>query len=272
MPSSPLAHQWPAVTPMRLPGDFDPKGADLSSLIGASVLDGTTPTAWVASSAPWRMPGRRHRDRRNIADEFTARLVDIMRDIGEGVIRHLWVGYSVQEWCDGTEGGKRTRTAISGRRANPLLRTLRIAMLTQGTGTWTVTRRVSIKRTIRELATRAGATTSIVDEMIDRPFALEEAQVLILDDVTAAARSRSVRERLCHPRRSRTLQDCGHRCLDHAHRAGASACCCCRAIRRPEHCQDRRVALTSMASRPSAWARSVDHRALDSTSDFPTSC
>lgn len=171
-------------------GDYfevlDPHGADLSGIVGASVLDGH------------RNDGVRSvigtvEDASVEGDEVVARLrmssrpelVDIVNDIAEGVIRHLSVGYSVEEWSDGAEDGKRTRTA---RKWTPREVSFVAVPADRNAHTRTQpmdtnTDRPTINRTIRELATRAGCATTITDDLIDRQVTVEAARQVILDDV-----------------------------------------------------------------------------------------
>lgn len=98
-------------------GDFlevlDPRGADLDALRGASVLDGQRQDGIGAVLGVVE-------DARLEGNEIVARLrmssrpelAAVVCDIGEGVLRCLSVGYSVEQWADGTRDGKRTRTAM----------------------------------------------------------------------------------------------------------------------------------------------------------------
>ncbi len=168
---------------------LDPKGADLSALIGASVLDshradGVRSVLGVVEAA------------RVIGDEIIASLrmstkpdvADIVRDIGDGILRNLSVGYDVSSWRDGTDPitKKRTRTATAWRprevsfvgiSADSNAKTRNHPMDTNQT-----TERPAINRAIRELAQRAGAT-ALADDLIDRQVTVEEARSAILDDI-----------------------------------------------------------------------------------------
>jgi hypothetical protein len=162
---------------------LDPAGADLTAIIGASVLDGhqadvrsiigTVEDARVEGSeivARLRMSGR-------------PELAPIIRDIGEGIVRHLSVGYSVERWQDGTKDGKRTRTATKW---SPREVSFVAIPADRNAHTRTDpmhTERGSINRQIRELATRAGVATGITNELIDREATIDEARAAILDDV-----------------------------------------------------------------------------------------
>jgi len=91
----------------------DPKAVDLSRLIGASVLDAHRQTAvrdvlsTVRDAAVTGKEG-------TATIQFSARpeVEPIWQDVTAGILRHVSVGYSVEEWADGTEDGTRVRAAI----------------------------------------------------------------------------------------------------------------------------------------------------------------
>ena len=164
---------------------LDPRGADLTALVGASVLDGhrqdgvgsvigTVEAAHVEGGeivARLRMSSR-------------PELAPIVRDISDGVIRHLSVGYSVETWTDGTAGGKRTRTAAKWTPrevsfvAVPADRNAHTRNQQMEPNT-----KADRNRAIRELATRAGVASTITDDLIDREVTIEEARQVVLDDI-----------------------------------------------------------------------------------------
>jgi Caudovirus prohead serine protease len=170
-------------------GDYleilDPQGADLSGLIGASVLDGH-------NNAGVRSVIGTVEDAAVEGTEIVARLrmssrpelIDVVRDIAEGVIRHLSVGYSVSEWRDGSQDGKRTRTAVKWmpREVSFVAVPADRNAHTRGSNMST-TERPAINRSIRDLATRAGVAAAITDDLIDRQASIDEARQAILDDV-----------------------------------------------------------------------------------------
>lgn len=91
---------------------LDLRGADLSRLVGAPVLDAhrassTRDQLGVVEAAELRPEGLwvRIRFRSNEAAQA------VLADIGDGTLRGLSVGYSVQEWREGREGNRRVRTA-----------------------------------------------------------------------------------------------------------------------------------------------------------------
>lgn len=168
---------------------LDPAGADLAALRGASVLDshqqrgvasilGTVDEAWREANqiiARIRLSAR-------------AEVAAIVDDIRAGVIRHLSVGYEVAEWRDGTDAsGQRTRTATkwSPREVSFVPVSADPAARTRGnTGN-----RASINRTIRDLAQRAGASTAVTDDLIDREASVEEARTMLFDDLITRGRT-----------------------------------------------------------------------------------
>lgn len=92
---------------------LDLSGADLSRLNGGPVLDGhrsetTRDQLGVIEAAELRPEGLwvRIKFRSNEAAQA------VLSDIGDGTLRGLSIGYSVQQWRDSTEGPRRVRTAI----------------------------------------------------------------------------------------------------------------------------------------------------------------
>ena len=92
---------------------LDLSGADLSRLIGGPVLDGhrsasTRDQLGVIEAAELRPEGLwvRIKFRSNEAAQA------VLADIGDSTLRGLSIGYSVQQWREGTEGTRRVRTAI----------------------------------------------------------------------------------------------------------------------------------------------------------------
>ncbi len=171
-------------------GDYfeilDPRGADLSGLIGASVLDGHNSDgvrSVIGTVEDASVEGTEIVARLRMSER--PELVDIVHDIAEGVIRHLSVGYSVSEWEDGTADGKRTRTATrwSPKEVSFVAIPADRNAHTRGKNMETNTDRPTINRTIRELATRAGCATAVTDDLIDRQVTVEAARQVILDDV-----------------------------------------------------------------------------------------
>lgn len=91
---------------------LDLRGADLSRLVGGPVLDGhraasTRDQLGVVIAAELRPEGLWVR--LQFRDNEAARAV--LKDIADGTLRGLSIGYSVAEWKDSHEGGRRIRTA-----------------------------------------------------------------------------------------------------------------------------------------------------------------
>ena len=170
-------------------GDFleilDPRGADLDALRGASVLDGHRQDgigAVLGVVEEARLEGTEIVARLRMSSR--PELAAVVRDIGDGVLRCLSVGYSVEQWADGSRDGKRTRTATKWTPrevsfvAVPADRNAHTRSFNMQTN-----ERPTINRHIRELAARAGCATSITDDLIDRSATIEEARSAILDDL-----------------------------------------------------------------------------------------
>lgn len=162
---------------------LDPRGADLDTLRGASVLDahqqggvasilGTVDDAWLEGNtiaARIRLSSR----------PDVAAIVD---DIRSGVIASVSVGYEVAEWKDGTDAaGNRTRTAVkwSPREISFVPVPADPAARTRGSND----NRGTINRAIRELGRQAGVPLSVVDDLIDRGATLEETRMSVLNDI-----------------------------------------------------------------------------------------
>jgi hypothetical protein len=207
-----------------------------------------------------------------------AEIADIVRDISEGVIRHISVGYSVAEWRDGTNQGTRTRTAVkwSPREVsfvaipadrNAHTRNFKMNELTNSNAT------AERNRAIRELAQRAGVASTVADDLIDREAGIDEARAAVLDDIIKRG---TVNIRTAAPHNANTLDnpealvraagDALYVRVDPAHKpADASRQFVGLSI--PEIAKDilRRagISTTSMS------ADTVITRALHTTSDFP---
>jgi hypothetical protein len=123
-----------------------------------------------------------------------ADVADIVRDIGDGILRNLSVGYSVSKWRDGTDPStkRRTRTATAFRisevsfvavPADPGAKTRSITVPKVIIHDDDPAERTTINKQIRELAARAGVTSTVTDDLIDRSASIEDARSAILDDI-----------------------------------------------------------------------------------------
>ena len=179
---SPVTRRDPA-------GDYDevldPATLDLASARGVQVLNahrdgsvgdviGTVEDAWREGSqiiARLRLSAR-------------PELAPIVEDIGAGVIRSLSIGYRVAEWRDGQTNGRRTRTAAKWSihevsfvpvPADPRARTRGLP----------AGNRADTNREIRALGHRAGASQSVIDDLIDRGAGVAEATTTFMGDMIA---------------------------------------------------------------------------------------
>lgn len=92
---------------------LDAKAVDLSRLKGASVLDAHRQSAVrdvLGSVREATVDGKRG----TATVQFSARpeVEPIWQDVLAGILRHVSVGYSVEEWAEANENGARTQTAI----------------------------------------------------------------------------------------------------------------------------------------------------------------
>ena len=208
---------------------LDPRGADLSALVGASVLDahrqgGIAAVLGVVESA------------RVVDNEIVATLrmsakpeqANINQDIADGILRHLSVGYSVEQWTDGTAGGKRTRTA-----AKWTPREVSFVAVPADRNAHTRNHPMENptaerNRAIRELASRAGVAAAIVDDLIDKEATIEEAREAVLNDIlkrgSIRISSASNRQTLDDPEFFRTtVADALYARIDAAHKPAEAA-------------------------------------------------
>ncbi len=92
---------------------LDPQAVDLSRLEGASVLDAHRQTAVrdvLGSVRSAAVDGRRG----TAMIQFSARpeVEPVWQDVLAGILRHVSVGYSVEEWAETAENGARVLTAV----------------------------------------------------------------------------------------------------------------------------------------------------------------
>ncbi|NYS26706.1 Mu-like prophage major head subunit gpT family protein [Rhodobacteraceae bacterium 2376] len=93
---------------------LDPQAVDLSRLEGASVLDAHRQTAVsdvLGSVRSAAVDGKRG----TAILQFSARpeVEPVWQDVLAGILRHVSVGYSVEDWAETTENGARVLTAVS---------------------------------------------------------------------------------------------------------------------------------------------------------------
>jgi phage head maturation protease len=169
---------------------LDPAGLDLAASRGASVLDshqqhgldnvlGTLDSVRVNSDEVIGL----------IRFSSRPEIAPILEDVRNGIIQHLSIGYTVEQWRDGTDdAGNRTRTATrwtineASFVSVPADRSAR----TRGVGGHPVfpsAPRPSVNRAIRELCRRAAVPQHVVDELIDNERSIEDARDVVLDQL-----------------------------------------------------------------------------------------
>jgi hypothetical protein len=171
---------------------LDPNGADLSRLIGASILDGHQ--AGGVRSIIGVVKSARVEGNEIVATlQMSSRpeLDPIKRDIADGVIRHLSIGYSVEQWDESTVAGPRTRTAkkfTPGEVSFVAIPADASAHTRTGKekmpdATIVTTDRPAINRQIRELGNRSGCASAFIDGLIDNEATIDEVRAAVLEDI-----------------------------------------------------------------------------------------
>ena len=183
---------------------LDPQAVDLSRLIGASVLDAHRQTAvsdvlgTVRDAAVTGKEG-------TATIQFSSRpeVEPIWQDVTAGILRHVSVGYSVEEWADSTENGTRVRTAIrwtpheislvpspadpgatvrmennimEHQTAAPEDNPAQTTITNDNAGADDIQTRAYINTEIRSIARVAGLNQAFVDGLIDRQADADEAR------------------------------------------------------------------------------------------------
>lgn len=174
---------------------LDPAHVDTAGLIGASVLDGHRQDSVdrvlgvvVAATTD----GREGRATIKISERAEA----VWRDIQAGILRHVSVGYAVQQWQDGKAAdGSRVRTAVRWTPreislvpvpADPgaTIRSQETPMAdteTQDTTADAPLDRAAVNVEIRKLAGLAKLDQPVIDGMIDRGLTVEAARAEMFD-------------------------------------------------------------------------------------------
>lgn len=165
---------------------LDLSGADLSRLIGGPVLDGhrretTRDQLGVIDAAEVRPEGIwvRIRFRQNDA------AMSVMRDVADGTLRGLSIGYSVEKWVDSQDGKRRVRTAknftpievsIVPIPADPGAYFRNEDEMQTTTETTPVHNRAQTNSEIRTIANLAGLERSWADGQIDAEASVDAAR------------------------------------------------------------------------------------------------
>jgi hypothetical protein len=161
---------------------LDAKAVDLSRLKGASVLDAHRQSAVrdvLGSVREASVDGRRG----TATVQFSTRpeVEPIWQDVLAGILRHVSVGYSVEEWAEASENGARTLTAVRWTpheislvptpadpgahiRMEDMMPEPVAATIPEGDGSQT---RAAVNAEIRSIARVAGLDQSWIDGQID---------------------------------------------------------------------------------------------------------
>jgi len=190
---------------------LEPKAVDLSRLVGASVLDAHRQTAVRDVLGTVRDAAVTGREGTAII-QFSARpeVEPIWQDVTAGILRHISVGYSVEQWADSTEDGTRVRTAtrwtpheislvpspadpgatvrmeeyiMEQQTAAPEDNPAQDTTANNNAGTDKVQTRAAINTEIRSIANVAGLDQSFVDGLIDRQANADEARRAAFDEL-----------------------------------------------------------------------------------------
>lgn len=178
---------------------LDPAHVRLDRLRGASVLNthaqadlasvlGVVTDAGIEAGAGWatvRFSGR-------------PEVQPIVRDVQDGIIRHVSVGYAVDKWSETTDRGTgvRTRTAIAWQPrelsfvplpADPGA-SVRSAVMppentTENQTTEPTDTRAEVNRHIRTATTAAGLNAAFADTLIDRAATVVEARAAVFEEL-----------------------------------------------------------------------------------------
>jgi phage major head subunit gpT-like protein len=171
---------------------LDISGADLSRFVGASVLDGHQ--AGGVRNIIGVVTAARVEGNAIVATlQMSSRpeLASVVRDIAEGIIRNLSIGYTVEQWGENTVAGIRTRTA---KRFTPKEVSFVAIPADSSARTRTgehemndvvTSDRPTINRQARELGNRSGCASALIDGLIDNEASLDEVRTAVLSDIHA---------------------------------------------------------------------------------------
>ena len=188
---------------------LDAKAVDLSRLIGASVLDAHRQTAVrdvLGTVRDATVTGKEG----NATIQFSARpeVEPIWQDVTAGILRHISVGYSVEEWADTLEDGTRVRTATKWtpheislvpspadpgatvrmedknmEHLNTASEDTQAQTTNDNAATDVIQTRATINTEIRSIAKVAGLDQAFVDGLIDRQADADAARRAAFDEL-----------------------------------------------------------------------------------------
>lgn len=185
------------------------KAADLAGITGAPVLDahnqGSTRAVLGIIQKAWKASGEiRALLKLSSRDDVAG----IVRDIADGILRNLSIGYRVTRWADSTDSkGNRIRTAVAWSiheasfvpvGADPGAQT-RSNPMKKKTGAGAAPETIEDDNTeptvaetraeIRDIIKRAGGTAEQADELIDADATVEQARSAAYEIMTARTQS-----------------------------------------------------------------------------------
>jgi len=188
---------------------LDAKAVDLSRLIGASVLDAHRQTAVrdvLGTVRDATVTGKEG----TATIQFSARpeVEPIWQDVTAGILRHISVGYSVEEWADSLEDGTRVRTATKWtpheislvpspadpgatvrmednhmEHLNTASEDTQAQTTNDNAATDVIQTRATINTEIRSIAKVAGLDQAFVDGLIDRQADADAARRAAFDEL-----------------------------------------------------------------------------------------
>ncbi len=168
---------------------LEPAAVDLSRLIGASVLDAHKQGAVRDVLGMVRSANVDGKDGRAVLQFSTRVEVEpVWQDVLSGILRHISVGYTVEEWAESKDSGKRTLTAT---RWTPLEISLVPTPADPGASIRkeekpmpdpvTKETRAAINAEIRTIARVAGLDQSFIDAQIDAEASPDQTRKAAFD-------------------------------------------------------------------------------------------
>ncbi|WP_395648023.1 prohead protease/major capsid protein fusion protein [Terricaulis sp.] len=185
------------------------KAADLANITGAPVLDahnqGSTRAVLGIIQKAWKASGEiRALLKLSSRDDVAG----IVRDIADGILRNLSIGYRVSRWADSTDSkGNRIRTAVAWTiheasfvpvgadpgaqtRSNPMKKKSGANAAPENVEDENNESTVTETRAeIRDIIKRAGGTSEQADELIDADATVEQARAAAYELMTARTQS-----------------------------------------------------------------------------------
>jgi phage head maturation protease len=175
-----------------------PDAVDLSRLVGAHVLDSHRKAS--LADVIGVVVSAEIRDGVGVAKiKFSERATAIIADVAAGIIRHISIGYAVQQWAESTDAkGQRVRTAVRWAPhevsfvpvpADPgaTTRSINMPELNTPEAPANTQTRAQINAAIRSLAETAGLDSAWSDSQIDAEATVEAARAAAFDAMATRA-------------------------------------------------------------------------------------